>query len=233
MNAATEQTLPMPKQTSSAYMILVMTAVATLCGLLIVTVYQATASAIARNQAQIIEESVYEVLPNATRQVTFAVDAAGGTVSVDAEGQSALPKIFAGYDDAGALVGIAVEASGRGYQDIIRVLYSYSPDCGCINGFKVLDHKETPGLGDKIITDPDFQKNFEKLDATLDPATSSPLNQIVTVKHGTKTELWQIDAISGATISSKAIGRIMQSSTEEMLPVITAHLDEIRKAGTS
>lgn len=232
MNAATEQTLPMPKQTSSAYMIFVMTAVATLCGILIVSVYQLTAPAIARNQAQIIEESVFEVLPGATKQVAFAVDTAGGTVSVDGDGQTGLPKIYAGYDDSGALVGIAVEASGRGYQDIIRVLYSYSPDCACINGFKVLDHKETPGLGDKIMTDPDFQKNFEKLDASLDPATQEPAHEIATVKHGTKSDPWQIDAISGATISSKAIGRIMQASTKEMIPVISAHLEEIRKAGT-
>lgn len=232
MSAAIEQAAPLPKQTSSAYMIFVMTAVATFCGLLIVSVYQVTSPAIARNQARIVEESVYEVLPLATRQVAFAVDVSNDSVVASSDGQSPLPKIYAGYDDSGALVGIAVEASGRGYQDVISVLYSYSPDCSCINGFKVLEHKETPGLGDKIVTDEDFRANFEKLDATLDPATQTPAHAIVTVKHGTKSEPWQIDAISGATISSKAIGKIMEASTNEMLPIITEHLDEIRKAGT-
>jgi electron transport complex protein RnfG len=233
MSAAIEHAAPLPKQTSSAYMIFVMTAVATLCGLLIVSVYQLTSPAIARNQAKIVEESVYEVLPLATRQVAFAIDITKNRITAIPDGQTPLPKIYAGYDDAGALVGIAIQGNGRGYQDVIRVMYSYSPDCGCINGFKVLDHKETPGLGDKIITNQDFQANFEKLDATLDPATDTPVHPIVTVKHGTKSEPWEIDAISGATISSKAIGKIMEASTNEMLPIITEHLDEIRKAGTS
>ena len=233
MSAVTEQAAPMPKQTSSAYMMFIMTAVATVCGLLIVIVYQLTGPAIARNQAKIIQDSVNEVLTAATRQAAFAVDITNGSIIANPDAQSSLPKIYAGYDDTGGLVGIAIEASGRGYQDIIRVLYSYSPDCACINGFKVLEHKETPGLGEKIITDADFQANFEHLDATLDPATHEPANAIVTVKHGTKSEPWQIDAISGATISSKAIGKLMQASTDEMLPIITEHLDEIRKAGTS
>jgi electron transport complex protein RnfG len=233
MSAATEQAAPLPKQTSSAYMISVMTGVATVCGLLIVSVYQLTSPAIARNQARIVEESVFQVLPSATRQVAFAVDVPNGSVSPAPDGQSPLPKIYAGFDGSGALVGIAIEASGRGYQDVIRVLYSYSPDCACVNGFKVFDSKETPGIGDKIITDEGFQANFEKLDAALDPATQKPAHAIVTVKHGTKSDPWQIDAISGATISSKAIGKIMQESTDAMLPVISQHLDEIRKAGIS
>jgi len=233
MSAATEQAVPMPKQTSSAYMILVMTSVATLCGLLIVTVFQLTSPAIARNRAKVIRDSVNEVLSTATKQKIFAVDLTSGTITANPDEKSTLPRIYVGYEDSGALAGIAIEASGRGYQDVINVLYSYSPDKACIDGYKVLELKETPGLGEKIASDPGFLANFKDLDATLDPATHKPVHEIVTVKHGTKSEPWQIDAISGATISSNAVGRIIQVSTDAMLPIITEHLDEIRKAGIS
>ncbi len=232
MSAASEQAAPVPKQTSSAYMILVMTAVATLCGLLIVTVFQLASPAIARNRAKVIRDSVNEVLSTATTQKIFAIDLANGTITENPDEKSTLPKIYVGYDDSGKLAGIAIEASGRGYQDIINVLYSYSPDKACINGFKVLESKETPGLGAKIASDPGFLDNFNDLDVALDPTTDKPAHEIVTVKHGTKSEPWQIDAISGATISSKAVGNIIRVSTDAMLPIVTEHLDEIRKAGT-
>ncbi len=231
MTASATEAAPLPKQTGSFYMIFVMTTVATLCGVLIVTVYQLTIPAIQRNQARIIEASVYEVLPGATRQVAFGVEPSG-TLTENPDPQSSLPKCYAGYDDQGALVGVAVQASGRGYQDIIQLLYSYSPDKECIDGFTVLDCKETPGLGDKIVSDPAFLANFKDLDTTLDASGQAMAHPIETVKHGTKTEKWQIDAISGATISSKAVSRILRESTAQMVPVIAAHLDEIRKAGT-
>ncbi|HID07807.1 MAG TPA: FMN-binding protein, partial [Armatimonadetes bacterium] len=68
---------------------------------------------------------------------------------------------------------------------------------------------ETPGLGDKIITDKKFQKNFEALDAKLNKNGTALANAIVTVKAGSKKHDWQIDAISGATISSRAIGKAL------------------------
>ena len=225
------QAAALPKEPGSLSMIVVMTSVATVCGLLIVVAFQATKDAIQHNQATIIQESVLEILPSATHQVPFGVDAAGALVREPAAGAD-VSRIYAGYDDSGALVGIAIEASGRGW-DVLQLLYAYSPDCQCINGFKVLECKETPGVGDRITKQEDFLANFEELDATFDPATQAPAHPIETVKHGTKTEKWQIDAISGATISSKAVGRILQESTKKLLPAIAGHLDEIRKAGAA
>ena len=48
------------------------------------------------------------------------------------------------------IVGLAVEAQGMGYQDVIRVIYGYSFEQDAIVGIRVLESKETPGLGDKI-----------------------------------------------------------------------------------
>jgi electron transport complex protein RnfG len=213
-------------------MMSVMTGVGTLCGLLIVIAYQLTLVPIKNNQATILRESVFEVMPGATKQITFAVDEAGDLKKLDAP-DGPLQMIYAGYDDQGRLLGVAADGSGRGYAGGIQYLYTYSPDKQAIVGYKVLDCKETPGLGDRIISDPGFLGNFKELEAKLDGSGEKLANPIVTVKHGTKKQPWQIDAISGATISSKAVGRSLDESAEKMIPVIMKHLDEIRKAGSS
>ncbi|MGB5728492.1 MAG: FMN-binding protein, partial [Thiogranum sp.] len=56
-------------------------------------------------------------------------------------------------------------------------------------------------------------------------------NEIIMVKHATKTEPWQIDAISGATISSRAVARMLNDSAQRMVPKIMADLDRLQDAG--
>ena len=60
------------------------------------------------------------------------------------------------------------------------------------------------GSGDKIYKDADFVAEIQR------PRRSSP--EIVTVKKGTGTEANQVDAITGATISSKAVVRIVNET---------------------
>jgi electron transport complex protein RnfG len=186
------------------------------CALLIVTVFQVTAPRIKINQARFLAAAVAQVLPAADFTVAVDMDEEGGLVEVTENG--ALPA-FLGYDADNALVGAVITAQGMGYQDNIRVLYSYSFELQAIVGFKVLDSKETPGLGDKIETEPHFVANFEALDARLSSDGSTLENAIVTVKQGEKTEAWQIDGITGATITSDAIGAILDASAREWVPV--------------
>jgi electron transport complex protein RnfG len=101
-------------------------------------------------------------------------------------------------------------------------MYSFNPDSRTITGFQVVDMRETPGLGDKIRSDPDFLANFKKLDA-------SHGHPITTVKHGSKRNAWEIDAISGATISSRAVGRALEKSVAAVTPVIARNLDRIQR----
>jgi electron transport complex protein RnfG len=49
------------------------------------------------------------------------------------------------------------------------------------------------------------------------------VNEIVTVKNGKKTDPWQIDGISGATVTSTAIGNGLRRSTNEMLPLLAKY----------
>jgi len=198
-----------------------------LCALLIVTVYQATASRISENQERFLALAIAEVLPAAQSTVAIVLTEDGRLV--EATDAPALP-VFLGFDANVELVGAVVTAEGMGYQDNIRVLYAYSFDEDAIVGFKVLDSKETPGLGDRVETETHFIANFEKLDATVMPGAGTLLNSIVTVKQGEKTEAWQIDGITGATITSEAIGNILNESANTWVPVLERNSTAFRKS---
>ena len=94
-------------------------------------------------------------------------------------------------------------AAGPGFQDTIALLYGYRPGEKIVVGMEVLESRETPGLGDKIYKDAAFVGAFSAL--SVEP-------EIVAVKKGTKSQPNEIDAITGATISSKAVVRIINET---------------------
>jgi H+/Na+-translocating ferredoxin:NAD+ oxidoreductase subunit G len=180
-----------------------------------------TLGRIRRNQETILRESVAQLLSGIHKQVIYGIQPSGDlTILPNVEGSGL--KLFAGYDASGHLLGVVVEASERGYADIITAMYAYSPDKQAITGFQVVDMRETPGLGDRIASDRTFLDNFRELDARTD-------HPITTVKHGTKKNTWEIDAISGATVSSRAVGRMLQQSVQRVAPVIARNLDRIKR----
>jgi electron transport complex protein RnfG len=187
------------------------------CALLIVTVFMATADRIAANKARFLAAAVAEVLPAA--KSTVEVRKSADDRLMESTEPAALP-VFLGYGEDGDLVGAVITAQAMGYQDLVTVLFSYSFARQAIVGFKVLESKETPGLGDKVETEPHFLANFEALDARLNDAGTALANPIVTVKEGEKTEPWQVDGITGATITSDAIGVILNNGASEWLPLL-------------
>jgi electron transport complex protein RnfG len=205
-----------------------MVGIGLLCGALIVTVYRATGPRIERNKAEALQRAIFMVLPEARSSVTFVYDEAAGFRAPEEDG-SKLPRVHAGYDEQQRLVGLAVEAGGMGYQDVIRLLYGYSFSREAIVGIRVLESKETPGLGDKIETDPGFLRNFEKLDVTLAADGAQLAHAIEAVKQGKKEHPWQVDGITGATISSQAIADILDRSATLWVPRIRRHLDDFRR----
>ena len=214
---------------NSVRMILTMGGIGLLSGILIVLTFQWTFPTIKRNKAIALERAIFEVVPGAQTKAVFKLV---GTSLQPLEGEDERAiKYYACYDADRRLVGVALEAQGQGFQDVLRVLYGYSPRKHGVVGLKVLESKETPGLGDKIETDPDFRANFETLDVTLDEEKTRVSHPIEMVKHGKKTEPWQVEAITGATISSRAIANILRESTAKSVPVIEGNL-EILQEGT-
>ncbi len=198
--------------------------VSLLSGVLIVMAYESTAARIAWNKQQATEAAVFAVIPGAVQKVTFAVGQDGFTRLENHDEKG--PKVYAGFDASGTLLGVALEASAQGYQDTIRALYGYDPVRECIIGMKVLENRETPGLGDKIVTSEDFLKNFNELRVSVKADGSALEHPVEISKRGMKPESWQIDGISGATVSSKAVARALNESAQRMAPLVKKHLDQ-------
>jgi electron transport complex protein RnfG len=203
---------------SSLRLIATLAGIAVLSGLLVATVDQVTLEPILQNKREALEAAVFTVLPEASTRRNFLLDENGlHPLPDDALAQA---NLFAGYNEGGELTGVAMEASARGYQDVVRILYGYQPDTHCISGITVLESSETPGLGDRVETDPAFLANFDCLVARLNDAGTGLEHAIVTVKHGEKEHPWQIDAISGATVTCNAIGTALDRSASRMLPLL-------------
>jgi electron transport complex protein RnfG len=206
-------------------MLRAMVGIGVMCALLIVLTYEGTLPRVQRLKAAALDKAIFKVLPGATEKATFHF-AGDNTFTL---GESEDPDgglVYAGYDEKGELAGVVIEASGQGYADIIRILYGYDPNRQAVVGFYVLESKETPGLGDKIEKDADFLANFIALDASLSDDGSTMKNVIVPVKKGEKNNAWEVDGITGATISSRAIGNIIGESTQYWVPLIYNNLDD-------
>ena len=211
-----------PAATPSWAMLRTLGGIAMISGLLVVLVEHYTQPIIAEKQRILTEKAVFRVLPGAVAKRDFLVTAEGRLVPAE-PGVSGDP-VYAAYDDEARLKGLAFIGVGAGYAGPVQVMFAYDPECRCIVGSKVLKSNETPGFGDKLDSDPEFLRNFEALDAGLNTEGTALANPIVTVKHGTKTEPWQIDAITGATISSRAMGRAANQAAERAVPAIQRDL---------
>lgn len=196
--------------------------IALLSGLSVALVFQLTQPIIAENQRVLTEKAVFRVLPEAVAKRDFVITPEGALTPVES-GASGEP-VYGAYDAEGRLLGVAITGTGGGYAGPVKVMFAYDPECNCITASKVLQSNETPGFGDKLDFEPDFLKNFEALDARLNAEGTALANAIVTVKHGAKREPWQIDAISGATISSNAMGRAANAAAQGAVPAIERDL---------
>lgn len=197
--------------------------VASLCGLLVVGAYELTEGRVGDNLQRARERAILRALPGARRSVAFVADESGRFRPARG-GEDPGEGPFAGYDEAGRLVGLALEAKGTGYQDVIRLLYGYSPARQAVVGLVVLESRETPGLGDAIES-PGFGRNFERLDASLGP-DEKLAHPIEVAAPGSGRRPWQVDAISGATVSSRAVVRIVGESSARWVPRLWRHAED-------
>lgn len=212
-----------PKPASGAKMLRAMLGIGIISALLTVSAFELTLPRVQKLKAEALEAAIFRVLPGTVNTRAFELSSNGALIEL-ANGEKPETVYYAGYDAQGKLVGYAITAAGQGYADIIRVLYGYDPNAQTLVGFQVLESKETPGLGDKIEKEQRFLDNFKALDVSLDNEGKLK-NKVVTVKQGEKKNPWEIDGITGATISSRAIGNIIGASTAEVVPVLyTNHL---------
>ncbi|MFY9402387.1 MAG: RnfABCDGE type electron transport complex subunit G [Candidatus Omnitrophota bacterium] len=98
---------------------------------------------------------------------------------------------YKAFDAKGELLGYAFKAIERGYSGEVKTIAGILKS-GEITAIKVLSHNETPGLGSRIVAD-DFTNRFKGV-----------------------SDLSKVEAITGATISSKAVIDSVKKKAEEV-----------------
>lgn len=109
-------------------------------------------------------------------------------------GKTGLEEVMEAKDDSGKTIGyVATAYSDEGYGGRVKVSLGYNLEKKVITKIAILEANETPGLGAKISTD--WNKQFDK---------GKPVKQFEVVKRPVQADN-EIEAISGATISSRAV----------------------------
>jgi electron transport complex protein RnfG len=180
-------------------------------GALVAYVYDRTLPAIQRYADARIEGAVREVLAGPVRLDTLYL--VGEALSRTPPAGIALretTKAYVGYDGAGSRIGVAVEAGAPGFADEVRLMVGFNPATSALTGYAVLSQKETPGLGDKIAKDTAFVGRFRGKVAPLSGTKNST------------TEPGMVQTITGATISSRAVIRIINEALARWQPRLAA-----------
>jgi len=102
---------------------------------------------------------------------------------------------YKGCNKDNKFVGVAFKASKKGYSSVIETMAGMTRD-GTITAIKILSQNETPGLGAQV-SEPDFTGQFKN-----------------------KKDLNEVQAITGATISSKAVIDSVKNKAEEIKALI-------------
>jgi len=123
-----------------------------------------------------------------------------------ARGKKVKSNVYKAFSDAGNCVGWAFNASGSGFADKIELVVAVDEDFQKITGFDILASNETPGFGDRIKL-PNWRNQFAGV----------PAEELQLVKIGDAEKIdSEIVAISGATVSSEAVVKIINNSTTQI-----------------
>ena len=104
---------------------------------------------------------------------------------------------YKAYAKNAKFIGVAFKASGKGYSGTVETLVGMS-NKGDITAIKVLNQNETPGLGARV-AEPSFTDKFS--------------NKKI-------EELSDVQAVTGATISSKAVIDSVRKKAQEIKELI-------------
>lgn len=175
-------------------LIVVLGLITFVCALLLGFVNQVTAPLIAQNEADTRNAAMAEIIPDAEFEdmnvVLSAEEVAASGITLPAgrtaAGISGVYKATQGGEDAG----YCVQVNPKGFGGELTIIVGIGAD-GTVAGAKVTAHGETPGLGAKSQTDPEWIKQYAGQPAD---------GQLQVTKDG-----GTINAITGSTITSRAV----------------------------
>jgi len=165
-----------------------------LSGLALALVNNATADRIRLVMEKELNDALILVMPG------FDNQPAAEKISKDQGKQGRL--IFYPAKKGDQLIGYAVESTVfTGYSGELAVIYGVSVD-GKVGRVQVLRQNETPGLGSKASL-PAFLDQFDK-------------TSLATFNYQVKKDGGEVDAITGATISSRAVSLAVWRGLQEL-----------------
>ena len=129
-----------------------------------------------------------------------------GTVTVQKSGKTSVYPLYRISRDE-RLAGWVIKAGGQGYAGKIELLLGLDSQAQKITGLFILEQKETPGLGNKI-SFADWRNQF------IGKQSHPPLEVIKGKGQGTGGQ--SIDAVTGATISSRAVTGIVNTTLTDI-----------------
>jgi electron transport complex protein RnfG len=213
-----------PQRGNPWHMYRAMVGIGLVCAFIIVSVFEVTLPVIKQNKLELLQKALFQIFPAAKDFQRYQYQPDGSFMRINEDLEDNVIYVLYGADRK--LLGTVIRAKGMGYQDLIEMLYGYQPEQQIIRGYQILASRETPGLGTTIETDKTFQKNFSRLDVSLSASGTELNNQIEVVKPGSKTQAWQIDTITGATISSRAVGNMVADSAAQWIPKIKNRIQD-------
>ena len=183
----------------SAKLIIVLTVTTLISGLGLSLLNNWAQPQIEAYRQKVLEQAIYEVLPGIEKYRTKTIQNR---------------EFYEGLDASGTKTNVAFKAVGNGFQSEIRVLVGMDTSLTKIIGVNLLQQAETPGLGTKISDDPTrdnpnwFMEQFEGLKLAN--------RDIEYVKNkAPDPSSGEIQAITGATISSESVVDIINKTIEK------------------
>jgi electron transport complex protein RnfG len=149
-------------------------------------------------------DQIPQLVPGAVKDQTkeHVVEGMNGKTSV----------VYEARDEDGARIGWVLLGRGQGFADRIDLLVGLNAQLTTIRGMFVLDQRETPGLGNYIMDAERFGNQF------VGKRADSPL---VVVKSDPDPEC-EIQALTGATISSESVADIINNTVANLRqPILT------------
>lgn len=190
-------------------MVVVLTVLASVAGGVLAAVNQGTASQIEAQQLLFVKgPAINKLLEGASNN---PIDDRFKMTDGDVE-----RSIFVGKFD-GKPQKIAFEEFGKGYGGDVGVMVAFDIESDKVAGAAVTVHSETPGLGANAKEKPDLVSQFKGL-----PVTES----VKVTKDG-----GQINAISGATITSRAVSKAVDTAMNAYQQMKPQLQQEIQKFG--
>ena len=136
-------------------------------------------------------------------EMTALVTEASTFEPIPADRPDDQPDYYLCKDANDNIVVYAIIAEGSGFADKIQLLVAFDAKLEKLRGIAILKTNETPGFGDKI-KGPRFKDQF----------ADSPIDQKLIVVKSADPSLkdQQIVAITGATVSSEAVTKIVNEA---------------------